>query len=95
MAKETKLKPIDAGKLLVKQESTSMSDIVRANLRSNNTFLLQFISDVGEFQVENHRTVLIKETTIKLIDILCGISNHYPEKPKEPKEPKETKKTKK
>ena len=68
--------------ILIKPESTSLTDLFRVSKRSDSSILIQFMSDLPDMMVENHRTVTSGGGAKKLIDVLCTLTSHYPVKPK-------------
>lgn len=64
------------------QTPTSMTDTIKIGVRTNESILLQFLSDTPDFLFENHRTIIHREIAIQLVNLLCNATNHYPKEPK-------------
>ncbi len=63
------------------QYPTSISDIVKIAPRKDGTILLQFLSETPDFLFENHRTLIMQDIAIQLVDLLSDATNYHPEKP--------------
>jgi len=61
---------------------TSFTDHVVIAKALDGSILLRLISDIPDLRIENHRTVMKESLAKKLIDILCQLTKHYPQKPK-------------
>ncbi len=59
---------------------TMHTDGVNIGLRSDDTLLLQFLSDTPDGLIENVRTIMTKEAAISLLDSLANILGHFPVK---------------
>jgi len=68
------------------QSPTTVTDGVKVAHRSDGSFLIQFLSDIPEHFIEQHRTVMSHEGVTKLIDVLTMLANYYPDKPKNNKQ---------
>jgi hypothetical protein len=61
-------------------QPTSHTDGINVGCRLEGSIYLQLFSDAPDRLIENHRTLMSRDVAIKLIDILCGALDHYPEK---------------
>jgi len=50
--------------------------------RRDGVFLLSFTAELPEGNAEQTRVMALKEKLLPMIDVLCSMTDHYPEKPK-------------
>ena len=62
-------------------QPTSHTDGVNIGCRDDGTVFLQFFSTIPGRLIENHRTMMSKAVSEKLIEVLCSTLEYYPVKP--------------
>ncbi len=72
----------DKPKLIHSNTPTSFTDEVLLAIETDGLILMQLISDIPDLMIENHRTVLKPDVAKSLIDTLCNLTGHYPQKPR-------------
>ena len=63
------------------QTPTSATDVINVAEADNGRILLQMVSIVPNYIIENHRTVLNSDNVKSFIDIICEVANYYPKRP--------------
>jgi hypothetical protein len=66
---------------IASQTPTSATDVINVAEADNGRLLLQMVSVVPDYIIENHRTVLSSDNVKPFIDIICEVANYYPKKP--------------
>ena len=76
----------DKPKIIHSNTPTSFTDEIILGIETNgetdNLILMRLISAIPDLMIENHRTVLKLSAAKSLIDVLCDITGHYPQKPR-------------
>jgi hypothetical protein len=65
-------------KINLSYSPTSITDSFHIAPRIDGGVLLRLISEAPDESFENHRTVILKDEVIGLIDMLCKVSDYYP-----------------
>nr|MBC8359844.1 hypothetical protein [Candidatus Desulfatibia profunda] len=68
--------------ITVSNTPTSFTDRFIIAKALDGSILLRLISDIPDARIENHRTVIKESLAKQLIEILCEITEYYPQKPK-------------
>jgi hypothetical protein len=60
--------------------------------RNDGMHFIRFTADLPEGKFEQFRIIVDEEHLQAILDIMCSVSNYYPEKPVKPKQAKTRKK---
>ncbi len=80
----------DKTRLIPSMSPTSATDYINIALNEQGLLMLQMISSMPDFHIENHRTIVSPSFVENFIKSLCEITNYYPRKPRKSSKSKKT-----
>lgn len=69
-------------RIIPSMSPTSATDYINTAFSKQGTLMLQLMSTMPDFHVENHRTVVSAEYVKHFIKSLCEMADYYPRKPR-------------
>lgn len=79
---DIKSESMEEPELIISNTPTSSTDYIHLALSRHGSLFMQLVSVLPDHNIENHRTVISREFIEPFIDMICELTEYYPEKPK-------------
>lgn len=79
---DTELELMEEPEIILSNTPTSSTDYIHLAQARNGSVLMQLVSILPKHNIENHRTIISQEFIEPFIDMICELTDYYPEKPK-------------